>query len=318
MSYRILLPKHTVFITSRTWRELPFVCTNLMNSIIWGILGRSQHLYPVKINCFKFMGNHFHMIATVEDPQVLVGFIDRLKTETAHAVNKLLGRRKVPVWEEGYDALTLLTEEDVIEKIAYIYNNATKANLVPTIDEYPGVSSWQMFLDDTKSVSVPWINRQNIAKLEKTSLSESEDRILTKSLTSQSSSHTFTLSPFAWIDYFQIPISEIAEIKKRIINRVREKEIDINKNSPKFLGVQALKRRNMDHPFIPKKYAPKMWCISKDKEKKITFIKFVKELAVKARHVYTLWKKQDFSIPFPLGLFPPSFPKVANLVPIRI
>ena len=47
-----------------------------------------------------------------------LGFMERFKCETAHAVNRLLGRRQVTVWCKGYDSPVILTLDDLVEKLA--------------------------------------------------------------------------------------------------------------------------------------------------------------------------------------------------------
>jgi hypothetical protein len=65
---RILLPHSLVMLTSRAQQGLPFVCSALMQLIIWSTLGVAQSLYRVKILSFVVMGNHIRIIALVEDP----------------------------------------------------------------------------------------------------------------------------------------------------------------------------------------------------------------------------------------------------------
>ena len=71
----------------------------------------------------------------------------------------------------------------------------------------------------------------------------------------------------------------------------------------------------MDQAFRPKKNFKKVWCLSTEPSKKISFINKIKVLIKKAKEVYKLWKTQDFSISYPRGLFAPNFPKIANLSP---
>src|SRR5690606_7274325 len=87
-------------ITSRTEEGLPLVPSLIMNFIIWCILARARTLYRVRVSHFLFMANHFHMLIVVDDPEHLSPFVGYVKAETAHAINRLLGRRKKTVWAD--------------------------------------------------------------------------------------------------------------------------------------------------------------------------------------------------------------------------
>src|SRR5688572_22422109 len=120
---KVILPKRLIFVSTRMETGLPLVCTSYMEAIIWGIIARAQVLYPVKVCAVVVMCNHIHILIAVEDPSDVVGFMDRVKTETSHAINRLLGRRQRTVWCDGYDSSTVLTVNDAIEKFIYLYTN---------------------------------------------------------------------------------------------------------------------------------------------------------------------------------------------------
>ncbi len=107
---RILLPHTVVMITSRVQQGLPFTCTPLLELLLWSALTVAYNHHPIRIIAFVVMGNHLHLIALVEDPVQIESFMERFKCETAHAVNRLLGRRQVTVWCEGYDSPTILID----------------------------------------------------------------------------------------------------------------------------------------------------------------------------------------------------------------
>lgn len=310
---RILPKKHAVFVTSRTEEGLPFVATHYMELIIMSVLARAQHLYPVLVCAYCWMGNHLHMVLVVEDRELIAAFMDRIKTELGHAVNRLLGRRRRTVWCDDYDSPPILTIEDVMEKIVYTLTNPQSANLVDTIQEYPGVNSWGMFTRDDLSISVPWIQRPMIEKLRNPAVTPAEDAALTEHLRAQAEhSHTFTLSPFAWLECFNVPDNQKERLRSRIIALVREREATLRtKRTSPCLGVSKLRRQSIAQPYTPKKFSQRMWCICRDKERRRLFINHIRLLVQKARMVYRNWKRGDFSVPYPHELFAPRMPRVA-------
>jgi putative transposase len=311
---RILLPKSVVLLTSRPETGLPFVPGPLMNSLLKSVIARAQALYPVKICHFLFMGNHFHMLLAVEDPIVVMHFIERIKTESAHIVNKLLGVRRQTVWCAGYDAVPILTAEDVIEKIAYLYTNPQKAGLVDTIEEYPGLSSWNL----PQVEEIPRIPRTAIEQLPALSLTERQQARFVESLRVENApTHPLTLSPTEWLRTFGLEGAQ-EQIQMKILARVREIERDLagqrDEQHAVTLGARRLITQPFNRPFSPLKFAKRMWCICRNLEKRVTFISFIKDLRAKARGVYRRWCCGDRGAEYPPGMFPPRFPLLANII----
>jgi REP element-mobilizing transposase RayT len=136
---RLLFPHTVVLVTSRVQQGLPFVCTPLMEMILWSALVVAQNLHPIKVIGFVVMGNHVHIIALVEDPTDVESFMERFKCESAHAINRLLGRRQVTVWCEGYHSPPILTLDDLVERVAYVYANPVRAHRTDSIPPMHGL-----------------------------------------------------------------------------------------------------------------------------------------------------------------------------------
>lgn len=320
---RLLLPKTAVFITSRIEEGLPLIPAAFMTVILEGLLARAQSLYPVILCGFKFMSNHLHMLLAVENPDDVVAFMSRIKTESAHAVNRLLGRRRHTVWQEGYDSPPILTIEDTISKLVYLYTNAQTANLVATIDEYPNVNSWSMFTSGVLQKKCKWIQRPMISKLEKTTLTVSEQKELARELLAKAKKvHTLTLRPDAWLACFNVTApEELASYRKQVIDRVRDAERRLAEeraaNDRAVMGRDKLLTQPIDVPYTPKKFGKRMWCICREKERRIRFILFVKQLLAEAREALKRWRMGDMTAKYPPGLFPPSMPKICNMLPMQ-
>src|SRR5262245_23867743 len=101
----------------RTQEGLPFVATPYMRVILMGIFARAQELYGVTLCHLVVMPNHMHLIITIGDSTRTKFFVEYIKRETAHAVNRLQGRRQRTVWVKGYDSPTILDPEKAIARI---------------------------------------------------------------------------------------------------------------------------------------------------------------------------------------------------------
>jgi len=312
---RILLNKSVILVTARVEEGLPFVPTVFLNLIFWSVIARAQSLYSTTICHLIIMGNHVHFIMVVDNPESIVRFMERFKTETAHAINRLLGRKKRTVWCDDYDAVPMLTIEDAVTKIAYLYTNPQNAGLVKSIEEYPGVNSWKMFESNELNVECSWIRRTFISKLKTFSVSLSHQKDIANELVSKATKkHSFTLSPNAWMGCFGIKKSETEIYNARIRASVREQEASLLKTKKSFIGQAALTLQPLNKSYSSKKFSPRMYCICHDIPLRIGFIYWIKGLLSKARGVYQRWKQGDFSIPYPPELFPPRFPRIANAI----
>lgn len=319
---RFLLPHTVALVTSRVQQGLPFVCTPLMERILWSALAVAQNLYPIKIIAFVIMGNHIHLIVLVEDPEVVESFMERFKCETAHAVNRLLGRRQVSVWCEGYDSPVILTVDDLIEKMAYVYANPVRAHLADSISTYHGVSSWEMFMSGQTSKSIKRIRRPFLQSLPKGRLSARQQEQLA-SVTDEKAKETleFILAPNSWRIAFPDHIT-VDNFNQKIKLRLQHIEAEMAaKRQAKRISlpsaVEVLTQPINAH-YFPKEFGRRMWCICHDVSLRIAFINFMKDLRNKARLVRLLWKHGHRSEPFPIGLFPPCQPVLANLLPAFI
>ena len=162
---KLFLPNSLIFVTFRTEEGLPFVPTDYINEILWSELAKAQALYPVEVCAFNFEMNHGHMLLRVTDPELIHPFVGYFKQETAHALNRLLGRRRKTVWAEDYDSPTVLDENKALDMFTYLLLNPVKDNLTDSMDDYPGVSSWALMKSGKYKRKCRAIARDGIPRL---------------------------------------------------------------------------------------------------------------------------------------------------------
>ena len=316
---RILLPHTVALLTSRVQEGLPFVCTPLMEKILWSALATAQTLHPVKIIAFVVMANHIHIVVLIEEPTGIEGFMERFKCETAHAVNKLLGRRQVTVWCEGYDSPAILTIDDLIEKLAYVYANPARANRTDSISSYLGASSWRMFTSGQLTKEVKRIRRPLLQPLFRGSRSIGNHNDLADLIEEQTNELiSFTLSPNAWtkaFPHYAIP----ADFNRRVLKRLEEMEDEAavarKEKGRRVPSVSEVLNEPMNRPYAPTSFGRRMWCICRDIPIRLSFIALIKSLKAQAREARQKWAQGYRDHPFPPGLFPPCQPPLANLLP---
>ena len=298
-------------MTSRMEEGLPIVASIYLNFIIWGILARAKEQFDIKVCHFIFLFNHMHLLLVVRNPEHVEKFQGFIKAEITHAINHILGYRKKSRWDKGADTPIVLDKEKAINQIVYIYSNPQRANLVDSIDEYPGVSSWKMFVSGVHKKTCKKVHRPQIKPIQGGELSVNEGRRLAEELDRCiKEEKEFVLEPFAWLEgYEDLSEKEKAEIKEEIISRVRDREEEFRKervaNKRTVIGSTALRRQSMCKDYYPKSFGKRMICLGTQKEDRIAFISMYRNLCGLARKAYEQWVAGHLRVQLPAGMIPP-------------
>ena len=318
---KLFIPNSVVFVTFRTEEGLPFVPTEYINELIWSAFIKAQENYPAEVCCLNFSANHCHLVIRVKDPELVPKFIGYLKQETAHYINRLLGRRRKTIWVEGYDSPTILDPAKVIEQIAYTFLNPVKDNLVSTVDQYPGVSSWSLFKQDTFNRKCRRIARDKVPQLKNPHRPMDECTAVLDFLTDMNKSQgSFTVSPYCWKECFE-ETKELsdAEVRALILERMEQElgKIRAEHKAKRLPAPRAerLCRQSITRPYMPKTFGIRTICLASTADRRRPFIAWVKALVDEAIEVLRLWRLGELSVPYPIGLFPPCLPRAANLLP---
>ena len=310
---KFIVPGEVYFITTSVESTLAFPPNELINTILLSCLARAQELYPVIVCEFLISTTHVHFIIVARNPEDVCGFMCRFKTETAHALNRLLGYQKRTIWCQGYDSPMLYKDLDrAVEKVAYIYANPAKDNLVKSIDDYPGLSSWS-----AQKNPCAVIPRSRIKQLTSNNPSLEELAKYRAKLIRKARTGSFTLNPSAWMEVFGVTTKEDkTSLRQRVIKRVRELEAEAEKlrifEGKSVIGAKILISTPICAPYVPKRMGKRMYIICGCVELRKTFLTNLKAQIGRANEVFKRWKVGDFSLPFPLGLFPPSMPRLAT------
>lgn len=310
--------RSVLFVTFSVEEGLLLLCNPLCETIIKGCLARAQHLYRVRICHFLVEATHIHMLFVVENPADIPSFLRHFKTESAHLLNSLLGREKRTVWCDGYDSPIVLTPLRALLAIVYLYSNPAKDNLEESIERYPGFSSWSMYQKSKLTHHWPRIRRTMVRPLPPDSqnlrgYTKEAEHLLRKAQTK----HVFLLEPNAWLEAFDITDSvEQARLNAVILERLRrvEKRAQQKRQLTKkrIIGATALTRQVFNLYYRPRRGGKRMWCLSESRKIRVRFIRFFRELMNRAREIRSMWNRGDFSLPYPLGLYPPCLPKLAE------
>jgi len=309
-----------VFATFGVEEGLLLLSNPLCMAIIRSCLAAAQALYRVKICHLLVEATHIHMLLVVYDPDDIPKFLRHFKTESAHMLNGILGRRKRTIWCDGYDSPTVLTLTRAIGVIAYIYSNPAKDNLVKTIEEYPGFSTWKMFQEGDTTKEWKRLRRPQFRELPRAShtlrgYTKEAERLLGDS----SEVLAFTLEPNAWLEAFGVKDNEQqARINQRVYQRVRHLEQRAERTRERekktVIGRERLLNQSMDLSYRPSRKGKRTCCVADRRVLRVAFISAFKKLKQEAKKVLSRWRVGDTSVMYPPGLYPPSMPKLANSI----
>jgi hypothetical protein len=315
---KVAINDTVLFITTSVEEGLMFPPNPLIRLILLNCLAKAQMHHPVQVSHFCVQATHLHMLLYVTNPEDVADFMERFKTESSHAINRLLGRKKRTIWCEGYDSPVMLKLADAQKKIVYLYENPAKDSLVDSIELYPGLSSWSNFRIGAKTFKTHLIPRDYIRALPEGEVSQDVYKKEARLLSYKKKAATFRIEPNAWMKAFKITDeAEQQQINDSIVNVLRIKEQEYReiraKENRSVMGAHRLQAQKPGTPYTPERDGKRMICHSMDRELRRDFIRAINGLIASGKEVLAEWRRGNLGVLYPPGLYPPSLPKRAEL-----
>ena len=314
--------EHTNYeLIPRTKDTLPLPPTKTTNEILLGIKGRTQRDDKVTLSNFVHMNNHEHILAVSQSANELSRFHMELQKKTTDAVKALTGKKQLNLWENRPPVVKIATLEDAILRLIYIFSNPSKAGLSDSIDNYPGLSTWEAFTtcppapDAATTITTRWHPTRSLPELPTSlTLTPQEDTKLANQLKESPEAHThaLTIYPFAWLIPHNITdLQEIEAIRQRIIKAVRLNErryaLEREKKKQKARGATFLLRMRYMKPHKPKKSNRRIFLICHSKRLRRSLIRTFKEISNQCTKCFQLFKR-GLPTEWPPGTFIPWLP----------
>ncbi len=275
-----------LFVTFSMEEGLFFLANKLCDLIIKSCLARAQYNHPVRICAFHVAANHVHLVIVVSNPDDVCGFVRCFKTESAHMINRLLGRRKRTIWCEGYDSPIVLTLTRTILALSYLYINPVKDHLVETVEDYPGLSSWKMFQSGKTVKTWKRLLRSSIPCLTPDCHnSAGYSRVAERLMAESQSAHTFILEPDAWMDAFGVFDQDLRNyLNSSLAGHIatlekREQKLRL-RSGRSVIGINRLLQQTFHLTYISKRKGKRTVCLSDLKRIRVHFLSQIKHLFV--------------------------------------
>lgn len=316
--------KALYMVTNRLAEGLPLVANEHINTVIYGVLARAQEAFPeIEIDNFQFMGNHYHgFIVTRGDPQDVAKFLNILDGELAKIIQRLLGRRNTLVWAQRAHVARILDYEAAIKQLVYAYLNPVAANLVDSIDDWRGVTSWgQLFT--TAPIHALAVYPRHIRQLPNKPFRSKDARLYTEQLaaTKKIRHLQLQLKPFGFKDCFaeSCQLSD-EQVRQHIVERVRDGEEQYRqlriKEKRCVVGAKALAEQNPYMEFKPQKFGRRVICICTDPVLRLQYIEAYKAFCAVCEQAWATMKREASPRDYPPAAFIPARPPRANILPV--
>lgn len=305
------------FVTTSVEEGFMFPPNETTKEVILKSLAQAQKLHDVEILDIIVQPTHVHLMIRAIDPSDLSSFMKCFKCEVAHAINGILGRGSKTVWCSRYDSPYIPDLATAMAKIAYIYANPSNDNAVDTIDQFPGFNTFHLresiasgvMTSHEALIATHYIPRPEFTKIKNHTpegYKAYRDRLI-----KNKKRNFLTLKPNALFHQFGITDEkEIKRLTAEILAEVRRRE-EVNRaqrqaEGRSLIGAKRLMATPIGAPYTPQRSGKRMRTHCNDLELRIETLTWMRELRNKARSVYERWKLGDFSVPFPMGLFPPA------------
>jgi REP element-mobilizing transposase RayT len=311
------------FVTTSVEEGITFPPNETTKELILKSLAQAQGLHNIEIIDIIIQPTHVHMLVRVIDPSDAVDFMERFKTESAHAINRILGRKKKTLWCEGYDSPFIPDIATAIEKIAYLYANPSNDGAVDSINDFPGFNTFYLreaVAAGEQFFSQTYIPTYHIARSDFTVVKDHTPdgyQRYRNRLIQNKKKNSLTISPNALFQKFGITDeAEIRTLNRVIIDEVRrreEKNRTLRQDEGKaVIGAERLAATPIGTHYVPDRTGRRMRVHCVDRELRRATLKWMRELYRRARVVLDRWRIGDFSVPYPIGLFPPTGIRLAE------
>lgn len=312
-------------ICIRTRQGLPFVTRKYMKMLLRSVMARVQRDQKVIIIQYTWMANHLHMMVIVKDRAACTQFYGELQKQLTESLKKLLGLRHLTLWKSN--VVSVIPLEDVAtiqQRLAYFAANPASADLVDSIEDYPGLSTYWDFMRDLSSVDAaysircPWVRLPMIGKLKNLAVSDTEDlEICAKWESEATEFHDLVVQPHAWMKLFGIERrGEVRATNRQIISQIKELEerarVRRKARNKKIMTAEVLRQQALNMTYEPEKPTQRIYVYSVDPGLLSEQLRRYQEFNNHCVDCYERWRCGDLSVEWPLGAFRPPIPNLQN------
>jgi putative transposase len=273
-----------------------------LNEIIIGALARAKRRYGVRLCCFSFVSNHFHLLLEVDSALQLARFVGYFNSKLAKEVGRLTGWRE-KIFGRRYQAILVSPEEAAqIERFMYVLAHGAKEGLVDSPRQWPGVHAVRALLGE-EELKGYWFDRTK--EYAARHRGETFDRL------KYATTEELTLDPLpCWKRL------SAEERRNRVAAMVAEIEAKAalrrEQTGVRSLGPAAILAQDPRSRPAHSKRSPAPFCHATSRDWRRLLRGAYAEFVAAFRRAAERLKAGDRAAPFPIGSFPPALPFVGG------
>lgn len=277
--------------------------SELVNALIVGVIGFALERCPaIKIYGAVFLSNHATWLISSSDPAQIAEFMKAVN----EYVSKEVGHKKVnnwsgTMWGRRYDAIPVIGEAALVDRMKYLLSQGCKEGLVWTPFEWPGVSCVRALLGKRPLRGV-WYDRTAYGQAKATA--RRNQRV---QLEDFATPYEIEFSPLpCWA---HLSREEYRAAIRSLVDQISE---ETRKQHRRVLGAKkilAMNPHDAPEDFEP---SPKPLCHAPDKATRTAFRERLGGFVATFRAASELLL-QGLRAVFPLYSYPPAAPMVIPL-----
>jgi REP element-mobilizing transposase RayT len=273
-----------------------------LNEIIIGGLARSKRMYGVRICCFAFVSNHFHLLLEVDDARQLARFMGHFTSKLAREVSRLTGWWQ-KIFGRRYQAI-LVTPEGAaqIERLTYILAHGAKEGLVDSPRQWPGAHAARALLGE-EELRGYWFDRTKEYAARRRG--KSFDRL------EYATEEELTLDPLPCWKHLS-PEERKARVASLIAKIEAQATTAREEEGIPSKGAAAILSQDPESRPRRTKKSPAPFCHAASRAWRQQLRGAYAEFVVAFRRAAEKLKAEDRNAPFPIGSFPPALPFVGG------
>lgn len=306
---------------------LPLVAYRIIDLIIKHALARAQRDSKVYLCHDIWNGSHSHQIVFTQDADQCKKFYMEVQKKITDCLKRLFGLESLSIWEGRPAVIKIGDLDEGIKRISYLYANPAQDNLVQSIEEFPGYSSFPEFmsaLNGEKTIEcseeVLRLRLPTFPVLRTSAPSPSNESGVIKLLERRNHEfQTLVRHPNMWMQAFKVREKDISIVNQRILLQIRRREqiakMLRNVSGKGLIGISALRRQSILKAHKPKKKERKIFIVCSSREVRLAFITEFNLFCRRCEECYREWLNGNFHIDWPPGAFKPPLPPNLNLIP---
>ena len=260
-----------------------------VNSIIGAWLAKAVAFYKAEFYGCICMSDHIHLLVRVPSGK-LSDFAGYFNGNVAKALNRKFGRTH-QFWARRYSLEPVLDDDALLERLIYMMANPSKANLVSTIQHWPGFNTACMLLE-AKQLSFTFFNR---TKWWRAKRPENISPFL----------EVVTLKQHV-LPCFKDQQHQSSTLVQRLEQKEQQLSIDRKHDKKTVLGVEGLEQvSHLDRAKNPK-HTSQPLCHASTKQRRKEFLDLWRVFLEERKIASEKYRDGDVDVVFPWGAFAPS------------